>query len=324
MRPVIPFLLRTLRVGFFSALAWIPASRAQAPADCPPVASELTPERVKAGMSAARDRGFLWRISKGEHSSYLYGTIHAAKLDWMFPGPTVVDAMRDTDTVALELDVLDPVIQRRLAVAMSAARGFALPQPLVERLRRRMKVECIDPDTLSRMGPELQVASLTVVAARRDGLDPAYSIDLMLAGLGRSNQKAVISLETPESQLQALQLPSAEAAIAFVESALDDLEAGRTRPILNRIAAIWAAGDQRQLARYDEWCECRKTSAERAAMKRLLDDRNPALADSIDALHSSGRSVFAAVGSLHMMGPLGLPALMTKRGYKVELGAFAP
>jgi uncharacterized protein len=53
-------------------------------------------------------------------------------------------------------------------------------------------------------------------------------------------------------------------------------------------------------------------------MKRALDDRNPALAEHIDALHQSGKQVFAAVGSLHMFGPLGLPALMAKRGYRVE------
>ena len=57
-------------------------------------------------------------------------------------------------------------------------------------------------------------------------------------------------------------------------------------------------------------------------MKRLLDDRNPGLAASIDALHAGGKQVFAAVGSLHMIGPNGLPALLRKRGYKIEQGDF--
>jgi len=33
--------------------------------------------------------------------------------------------------------------------------------------------------------------------------------------------------------------------------------------------------------------------------------------------------VFAAVGSLHMIGPKGLPALLRQRGYRVEQGEFA-
>ena len=54
----------------------------------------------------------------------------------------------------------------------------------------------------------------------------------------------------------------------------------------------------------------------------MLDERNPLMADKIDALHAGGQSVFTAVGSLHMIGPQGLPTLMAKRGYRVERVAF--
>jgi len=37
-----------------------------------------------------------------------------------------------------------------------------------------------------------------------------------------------------------------------------------------------------------------------------------------------GKQVFAAVGSLHMIGPMGLPALMAQRGYRVERVEFTP
>ena len=50
----------------------------------------------------------------------------------------------------------------------------------------------------------------------------------------------------------------------------------------------------------------------------MLDARNPGMAAGIAALHESGQKVFAAVGSLHMIGPSGLPALMAHRGYRVE------
>ena len=63
---------------------------------------------------------------------------------------------------------------------------------------------------------------------------------------------------------------------------------------------------------YSEWCDCMNTENERELMKRMLDDRNPKLADRIDALHASGKRVFAAVGSLHMFGATGLPLLMSE------------
>jgi uncharacterized protein YbaP (TraB family) len=85
-----------------------------------------------------------------------------------------------------------------------------------------------------------------------------------------------------------------------------------------RLARVWAEADHDSLDRHEEWCECRRNDAERAAMRRLLDDRHPALADAIDALHRAGKRVFAAVGSLHFVGPNGVQALLAQRGYRVE------
>lgn len=305
-------------------VALLPVASARAADDvaCPPAALPLTLDRLQAGMREAKDHGFLWRISKDGRSSYLYGTIHAARPEWMFPGPTVQDALRSSDILALELDVLDPDIQRRLVEHIGPQRDDPLPAPLVRRIDRQMAAECVDAAAFSKFAPEFQIASLTVMAARRDGFDPAYAIDLVLAILSRQLGKPVTSLETPEAQMQALQMPTQDETIEFVTSGLDDLESGRARPLLNHIAKVWTDGDYAELARYERWCDCTRTAAERAAMKRLLDDRNPSLAAGIDALHASGKQVFAAVGTLHMIGPTGLPALLRQRGYKVEQGDF--
>ncbi|MDQ6681073.1 MAG: TraB/GumN family protein [Pseudomonadota bacterium] len=332
-------LRRALRLALVGAvLGWTLGCRAEAPADCPPVAATLTADQAKAAMSVARDHGFLWRISKGGHGSYLYGTIHATRLEWLFPGPKVVDAVRRSDAVALEIDLSDPDMLRRLTAAspqpdaaqMSPGGGRAsaaplrkaLPQPLLDRLQRRMTSECLTDPRFAKMNPGLQVAALTVLAARRDGIDPSYAVDVMLAGFGRAAQKAMHSLETPEAQLAALGMGSADDGAALIESALDDLDSNRVRPLLNRVNEVWAAGDLAELERYREWCECAKTPAAQRLMTRILEERNPGLADAIDALHSSGRRVFAAVGSLHLIGPLGLPALLKQRGYQVEAVAF--
>ena len=307
-----------LPVWAAALLLVMPAALAQTPASCPPVAQMLAPERIQAGMRDAVDHGFLWRISKGGRASYLFGTVHVATVDWMFPGPRVVQALRSADVVALELDMLDPDIQRRMAQGMATHPGTALPEPLAQRLQRQVQAACLPAEALAKLSPEMQVTTLTVLAARRDGLDPSYGIDMFLAGFARGAKKAVVSLETPEQQLQLLQMQNPVETIAFVEASLSDLETGRARQTLARITKVWADSNHAELARYGEWCECRETAADRDAMKRMLDDRNPALADRIAALHTGGKQVFAAVGSLHMIGPLGLPALMAQRGYHVE------
>jgi uncharacterized protein len=310
---------------FVALLPWAGAHGADAAADsaCPPPPQPLTSENLSAGIRAAKDHGFLWRITKDGRSSYLYGTIHAARAEWMYPGPVTLDALQRSDTLALELDVLDPDVQRRLAASIGAHKREPLPPALVRRLEAQLKAQCADSETFARFAPEFQIASLSVMAARRDGLDPAHAIDLVLAVLAREFGKPVASLETPELQMRALQMPSQAETIEFVTSSLDDLESGRTRPMLNRIAKIWTEGNHAELSRFESWCNCVDTATERAALKRMLDDRNPLLAASIDNLHTGGTRVFAAVGSLHMIGPKGLPALLRQRGYRVEQGEFA-
>ena len=146
----------------------------------------------------------------------------------------------------------------------------------------------------------------------------------MLGGFGRGAGKPVVSLETPEQQLRVLQMPSPQETLGFVESGLLDLESGRARPLVLRLTQVWADADLDALSSYASWCDCLNTESDRAQQARLLDARNPPLADAIVALHDSGKSVFAAVGSLHMIGPLGLPGLLAERGFSVERVRFSP
>jgi uncharacterized protein YbaP (TraB family) len=291
-------------------------------AACPPAAINPTPEMMQAAMLNARDHGFLWRISKDGRASYLYGTIHVAKFDWMFPGPRVIQALRETDTVALELDMSDADIRGRIVQVMASLPGAALPEPLVKRMRQQAEAVCVPYEAIASLAPELQVTTLTVLAGRQEGLNAEYAIDAVLAGIGRKAKKNMVSLETPEMQLQVLKMQNQQETSTFVEDSLGELESGRALGMLKRIAKVWDDADYGEMAKFDEWCECLNTESEREMMKRALDDRNPALAEHIDALHQSGKKVFGAVGSLHMFGPLGLPLLMEKRGYKVERVSF--
>jgi uncharacterized protein YbaP (TraB family) len=299
------------------------AQPASGAAGCPPAAIPLDADRLESGMRDAVDHGFLWRIAKDGRTSYLYGTLHAARPAWMFPGPRTTAALEASEVLALELDLLDADVRERLIKAANARPDERLPAPLATRIEKRMAAECVDAAAMRAFVPEFQVASLAVMAARREGLDPSYAIDLILALMARDLGKTTTSLETPEAQIAALRMPTREATIEFVTSGLDELDAGKSGPMLAHMASAWTDGNLAELEGYERWCDCLNTAAERASMKRLLDDRNPLMAAALDKLHGGGRSVFAAVGSLHMIGPRGLPALMRERGYVVEQVRFA-
>jgi len=319
-------LLHRLRRGFAglglsacAALAW-----GQGGADCPAVPAAPTQAETDAGMKTARDRGFLWRIYKDGRTSFLYGTIHVGQADWAYPGPRLQDALRASSIVALEMDMLDPATLQGLQASVSKAPQRPLPQALTKRLKAQLQAACLPEQMLSAMSPELLATTLVVMSTRRDGLDAAWGIDNAYARLARGLQRPVVSLESPAQQIGLLQGSTQAETIARVEEALADLESPQLRTTIRRLATDWAEGRLDDLQRYESWCDCVKTPAQRTLLKRMLDGRNPAMADKIHALHESGERVFAAVGSLHMIGPAGLPALMARRGYRVERVALTP
>ena len=309
------------RFALLAAGLWLNQAAPAAEA-CPPAAQAPTREQAQAGLAQARDRGFLWRISKDGRNSYLYGTIHVARLEWMYPGATVLRAAVSSEQIALEIDLLDPATAQRLAAALGADADAALPDPLAARLRAQAERACLPPQVLGAMSPEMLALTLSVMAARTDGLDPSYAVDPFFAGLARGMGKPVVSLETPESQIELLRSDSAQERIDTVAKTLQELENGRARAMVQRIATVGADGRLDELQRYRQWCECARTADERRALRRLLDQRNPQLAERIAAIHEGGHTVFAAVGSLHMIGSSGLPALFAQRGYRVERIVF--
>jgi uncharacterized protein len=306
------------RVLASGLLVLLPVLGRAAPTDCPPTAQPPSPEQVQQGMREASDHGFLWRITRDGRSSWLYGTIHAARPAWMYPGPGVMAALRSSDEVALELDVLDPDITRRLQTALQVAPSSPpLPADLARRIAAQAGQACLG-DGLKALSPAMQVITLSVMVGRRDGIDPAWGVDGFLAGLSRGLGLPVRSLETPEAQLALFNGGSPAQTQALVSDTLDGLERGETRRVLLRLAQAWADKRLDELSSYEQWCDCLNTPAERALQVRLLDLRNGGLAAGVAARHQAGQRVFAAVGALHMVGPQGLPALLAAQGFEVE------
>jgi len=286
-------------------------------AGCPPQAQPPTQQQLQAAAAHARDRGLLWRVARDGRSSYLYGSIHVGKLDWAFPGPQVRQALMATDTLALEIDVGDPLMAARMQTPPGTVLP-ALPPALRERLARQIEIACLPAQLIAQQHPVLQAVTLTVLAARWQGLDAGYAQEFVLSGLARATQRRVVSLESPELQMAALIPSDADEARHMLSQMLEELEQGAAQRGMARLAAAWERGDLAEIADYERWCDCVANENDRARLRRLLDDRNPALTDAIEALHRDGHSVFAAVGALHMTGAKALPALLQQRGFTVR------
>lgn len=295
-------------------LAFVLHGMALAAPACPP------PVQVAVGAAAAeRDRGLLWRVSRDGRTSYLYGTLHVGKPGWRRFGPQISAALRASDVLALEIDPADPALLEALSDIRSPE---VLPEPVRARLLKAYERACLAMEAMAALHPLLQASTLTVLEARWLGMDPAYASEALLSAQVRANGRKVVSLETVAQQKAALVPESTEEALSLLEQTLAQLEDLSGRRVLERLARAWERGDLPALEDYDTWCECVSTEAERAFMRKLNDERNPGLADGIEAQHKAGKRVFAAVGALHMTGAAALPKLLAQRGFKVERIAF--
>ena len=296
------------------------AAHAQSADTCPPQASAPTAQQVQAAQAQAKDRGFLWRVSKDGRTHHLFGTIHVGKLEWAFPGAKLRAALADAQTVAFELDPLDPAVQSSLRTA--GAGSATLPAAIDAQLKRELQRACLPAQALAGLHPMMQALTAVMVDAARDGLQLAYGQEFVLAGAAQARNLRTVSLETPERQLAAI-IPNEPAqAERSLASTLEQLRSGLGRKVLLRMAAAWERGDLQEIENYERWCDCVKSDDDRAMLVALNDERNPALADRIEALHGEGQRLFVAVGALHMTGPKALPALLKARGFRVERVEF--
>jgi uncharacterized protein YbaP (TraB family) len=212
------------------------------------------------------------------------------------------------------------VAQAQAQLAQARAATAAAQQ----RLARQAQLACVGPDVLGNQHPVMQAITLTVLAARHDGLDPSYAQELVLGGIARAIDKRIVSLESAEMQAGLLVPSDQKQALAVAEQTITQLEKGQARAMLVKVARVWDEGDLEQLSSFEQWCGCADTEDERQFLRRVNDERNGPMAERIDALHTGGRTVFAAVGALHMTGAHGLPQLLQQRGYTVERVRFAP
>lgn len=264
----------------------------------------------------ATDRGFLWRISRDGRDSFLYGTIHAGRPEWFALGPRTEAALFRTGVLALEINVTDPAVLAELRRAASGA-PRSLPAEVVQLLHTAWAAECLPESDLAQGAAEYHATQLAVAQAQRLGLFPLYGAESLLLMRSLRAERPVAGLEAVQTQLSALLARSDEEAAIMVRDMLAELKRPQAASSLERLARAWAGNDLEDLEMYAQWCDCLNTPTERETYARLVDRRNPGLADAIERLNER-MSVFAAVGALHMVGAQGLPKLLEAKGFKVQ------
>ena len=124
---------------------------------------------------------------------------------------------------------------------------------------------------------------------------------MLLLARARREGRPVHALETVSEQLGAIEPEDpAQAALCWPTACVTWKPAASAN--LAAPGRRLGAATRALLADYPRWCRCADTPQERARLRRINDERNPALAERISKLHGSGSRFLIAVGALHMTG----------------------
>lgn len=290
------------------------------------VSPALPQASVKPALAAlqAQATPTLWHIkgdpNKGDPGEiYLLGSIHVLPPNLNWRTPAINQGISRSDVFVFEV----PQDQEAIAQLQSLvqAKGFLPPSESLRGLLNPKNLPDYDqavaasglqPDTVNRERPWLAGLQLMFAQIARLKFAPDSGVDAVLLAEATRNQKQTRYLETIAEQFALLAPDNRTLEMQEFESGLKDLRdvAGEIEPMVK----AWSTGDQAKLDKLingdmDEFPEARKM---------LLDDRNRRWAPKIEAMLKEKHVFFITVGAGHLTGPLGVPALLRKDGYRVE------
>jgi len=246
--------------------------------------------------------------------NWLLGTIHTEDARVTDFPPALEQALRQSDTVALEL-VPGPAALERLAAAMRLPEGQQLADYVDDELYARVVAALREHGFRSAQAARLRpwAAALTLA---QPPVQTGRFMDLVLARRAAAYGAQAVALETMDEQLAFFTGLGQQAHVALLESAVDDYESGAQT--LEALIRAWLDADLEQLVGLAEsqLADLPEGIGEHFHQAGIVQ-RNRTMARRARPLIERGRTLIA-VGALHLPGPEGLIALLREQGSRVE------
>jgi uncharacterized protein YbaP (TraB family) len=290
---------------FVSLVALCAAGRALAE---PPASA---PER--AGFS----RGVLWKVeAKGVAPSYLFGTLHSDNDRVLALPEPVKRAFEGARIFAAELLNEEAAIRAFHSAMVTEAPSLPtlLGEGFYAEADRLLARYGIPGEARPRLKP--WAAMLTL-------LQPPGAtgliLDRVLLEEATRTGKVIYALETVDEQIAAFDAMPQETQLVLLKKAIADYAA--LQEAMHRLLNAYLARDLKALWRLNAQAlvddgDLRPHND--LFLRHLLYDRNERMAERLAPLITRG-SVFAAFGALHLYGERGIPSLLTRRGFSVEV-----
>lgn len=271
-------------------------------------------------IAAEGDRGektFMWRAERDGTTVYLLGSVHALKED-AYPLPTVIDAAFEaSEVVVFEIDLDEmSAVAVKMMVAGSLEEGQTLEQVVGpdtwSEFVARIRDSGFQPVMFQGMKPWMAALTLTAFELTKHGYLAAAGLDTHLSKRADEAGKERRALETAEFQVDLFAGLTSDESLAFLNYTLADLEV--IIPEMEKLYLEWRAGraepvEEMLLEGFEEFPE---------VFRRMVLERNQSWLPQVEELLGGDRDAMVVVGSMHLVGDVGLVNLLREKGYTVE------
>jgi uncharacterized protein len=276
----------------------------------------LTALLLGACQQAELARPVLWQVDgpAGERA-WLLGTIHALPEPVSLESAAFSAAVSQADQLIVEVAALEDDT-RTAAIFQGLARTpiapplvFRAPPDVRPQLQQFLLDNKIDPNQFNETETWAAALSLAQVLSAKAGDRGENGADRLVLRAMRG--KPVREFEGAKGQLSIFDsLPEREQAdllALVVRSSTENLEESR------RLQAAWRKGDLAALSVLDS----QGLLADPELRAALLVGRNEAWLEQLVPILRRGQKPLVAVGTLHLVGPDGLPARLQAQGFRV-------
>jgi uncharacterized protein YbaP (TraB family) len=260
----------------------------------------------------------LWTVSGGNNTVYLFGSVHMLPEGGFSIDGRLAEALADAGKVCLEIDLgaVDELEMQRLTLARvidpEGRDLFTLLGPDADRVKAAADAAGLPLEPLAQFEPWFAGMMLSLLALQQHGFDIENGVERIVDASARAAGKPMCGFETADEQLALFdQMPAGQQS-EFLLQAIE--EAGDVEAETRRLLQAWREGDEGTMTElFDE-----DFAGFPELVDRLVYDRNARWTDQIAELLDGEDDVLVVVGAGHLVGDRGVPALLEKRGFKVD------
>ncbi len=277
---------------------------------------------MAAGSAAPQSTGHpisMWQINGASNRIYLLGSVHVLRQQ-DHPIPTAIEkAYQDAEILIMEIDVddLDPVEMAGMVNELGVIKdGGTLQEIMGPSLYDEAADYASQLDIpflmLAQTEPWLAAITIEQMMLLRIGFNPEYGIEFHLSAKAGEDNKEILGLESVREQLEFLDKLSLSAQRSLLIQTLR--ESLNIEENLDLLIEAWRHGDidfleENLLVEMQRYPELYRT---------LVVDRNEAWVEQIRNLIGEQDDYLIVVGTLHLVGDDGVPALLSEIGITTD------